>query len=158
MTPPPAAPPPDTIPATDAATAGTAAIPDPAAPPIRIDKWLWHARFFKTRSLASKLCAGGSLRVDGDPIAKAHFQVRPGHVLTFPQGPHIRVVRVLAPGTRRGPAPEARLLYEDLAPPPRQRDPAEQAAAVAPGRRDQGSGRPTKTERRALDKLRGDGD
>lgn len=79
---------------------------------LRLDKWLWHARFFKSRALASKQCAKGRVRVDGAVVRKAHFAVRPGHVLTFPQGGTIRVVRILALGTRRGPAPEARELYE----------------------------------------------
>ena len=120
---------------------------------LRVDKWLWHARFFKSRSLAARLCTAGKLRVDGQSINKAHFQVRPGMVLTFPQGPHIRVVRIAAIGLRRGPAPEARGLYEDLAPPPpRQAPPKREPAA---GQRDPGSGRPTKAERRAIERLRG---
>jgi ribosome-associated heat shock protein Hsp15 len=121
---------------------------------VRIDKWLWFARFLKSRSLATALIGSGRLRVNGQPMAKAHYAVKVGDVLTFPLGPHIRVVKVLAPGTRRGPAPEARLLYEDLEPPPERiarRD--EAALAGQPPRRDPGSGRPTKRERRALDHL-----
>ncbi len=83
---------------------------------IRLDKWLWQARIFKTRGLAAKLCLAGRLRIDGARIEKAHFAVRVGQVLTFPQSRRIRVVRVVALGTRRGPAPEAAGLYEDLAP------------------------------------------
>ena len=85
---------------------------------LRLDKWLWHARFCRTRTLATKLAAAGSVRIAGSAIFKAHYAVRPGDVLTFPLGPHIRTVKVLALGLRRGGAPEARLLYEDLAPPP----------------------------------------
>ncbi|MDA0651711.1 MAG: RNA-binding S4 domain-containing protein [Proteobacteria bacterium] len=81
---------------------------------LRMDKWLWHARFFKTRALASRLCTAGRVRVDGVKIGKAHFAVRPGQVLTFPQGRRIRVVRVIALGDRRGSAKEASLLYEDM--------------------------------------------
>ena len=81
---------------------------------IRLDKWLWQARFFKSRALASRLCAAGRVRIDGVKVEKAHFAVRPGQVLTFPQGRRIRVVRVLALGTRRGPAKEAARLFEDL--------------------------------------------
>jgi ribosome-associated heat shock protein Hsp15 len=81
---------------------------------LRMDKWLWQARFFKTRALASKICTAGRVRVNGVKISKAHFGVRPGQVLTFPQGRRIRVVRVIALGDRRGPAKEASLLYEDL--------------------------------------------
>ncbi len=84
---------------------------------LRLDKWLWFARFFKSRSAAAALCEAGRVRLSGRVITKAHQPVRPGDVLTFPQGHAIRVVRVTGLGLRRGPAPEARLLYEDLAPP-----------------------------------------
>jgi ribosome-associated heat shock protein Hsp15 len=82
---------------------------------IRIDKWLWQARFFKTRSLASEMVAAGHLRVNGDKTAKPGRAVGHGDVLTFRQAGVIRVIRILACGTRRGPAPEARGLYDDLA-------------------------------------------
>lgn len=125
----------------------------------RIDKWLWFARFLKSRSLATTLAASGKLRVNGTVIAKAHQQVKAGDVLTFPLGPHIRVIKVLAPGSRRGPAPEARTLYEDLQPPPaRQASAKRDETAGEPPQRDAGAGRPTKRERRALDKLMDDGD
>ena len=83
---------------------------------LRIDKWLWYARFFKSRSLASQVCAAGKVRVNKIRVLKAHATVRTGDVLTFPQAKLIRVVKILALGHRRGPAPEARLLYKDLAP------------------------------------------
>jgi len=120
----------------------------PAASGQRLDKWLWHARFFKTRSLATRVCNAGRLRIGGEIVAKAHHTVRPGDVLTFPQGRHVRVVRVCALAERRGPASEAQALYEDLKPPsPESRLPM--PATCPPG-----GGRPTKRERRALDKLR----
>ncbi|MBP0484192.1 RNA-binding S4 domain-containing protein [Sagittula salina] len=123
--------------------------PTPSAPgpaKIRIDKWLWHARFFKTRSLAAKVVSGG-IRVNGTPVAKPAFCVAPGDVVTFAQGRDVRVIRVTAPGERRGPAAEARLLYDDLEPPaPRERDPS---APVV-----EGGGRPTKKDRRAYEKSR----
>lgn len=81
---------------------------------LRLDKYLWHARFFKSRSQASAFILSGRLRLGGAVISKAHQPVRVGDVLTFPLGPRIRVVRVLALGTRRGPPAEARLLYEEL--------------------------------------------
>ena len=81
---------------------------------IRLDKWLWHARFFKSRSLANKICGSGRVRVDGAVIEKAHFGARVGQVVTFPQARRIWVVKILRLGRRRGPAPEAQLLYEDL--------------------------------------------
>lgn len=122
---------------------------------VRLDKWLWYARFFKTRSLATKLVASGKLRVNREHNSKAHYSVKAGDVLTFPQGHEIRVVRVLALGERRGPASEARLLYEDLAPPAlRPKAAAETGRPAAVAVREPGSGRPTKADRRAIDKLR----
>jgi ribosome-associated heat shock protein Hsp15 len=81
----------------------------------RLDKWLWCARFFKSRSLAAKACHDGRVRVSGQEAAKAHYSLKVGDVLTFPLGPNIRVVRVMALAMRRGPPAEARGLYEDLA-------------------------------------------
>jgi ribosome-associated heat shock protein Hsp15 len=81
---------------------------------LRIDKWLWHARFYKSRTLAAAACSSGRIRINGVPIAKSHRQLKPGDVLTFPHGSHIRIIRVLALGSRRGPAAEARLLYQEL--------------------------------------------
>jgi ribosome-associated heat shock protein Hsp15 len=123
-------------------------------PTLRIDKWLWFARFFKSRTLATKACGGGRLRVNGELIGKAHQMVKAGDVLTFPQGHDIRVVRVLALGTHRGPAPEARALYDDLEPPVARPRAAENGALFA--MREPGSGRPTKSERRATDRLKGE--
>ncbi len=84
---------------------------------LRLDKWLWQARFFKTRGLAAALVAKGRVRVNGQPAARASRGVGPGDVLTCPRAGLIRVVRVLALGERRGPASEARGLYDDLDPP-----------------------------------------
>lgn len=115
----------------------------------RVDQWLWHARFFKTRTLAANLCAGGRVRINRVVVSKPHTAVKPGDVLTFPQGPHIRVVRVVALAARRGPASEAQALYQDLTPPT-----AEKPGAAAP--RERGAGRPTKAERRAITRLKGE--
>lgn len=120
---------------------------------LRLDKWLWYARFFKSRTLATRLCASGRLRVNGAIVKKAHYVLKPGDVLTFPKGPHIRVIRVEALGMRRGPATEARALYEDLDPPQRH-EPGEFVATTKVAPREPGSGRPTKVQRRATDKLR----
>lgn len=84
---------------------------------LRLDKWLWYARFVKTRSLATKLAASGAVRLGGTPVGKASQTVKVGDVLTFPLGPYIRVIRIKALAARRGPAPEAQALYEDLEPP-----------------------------------------
>ncbi|WP_323038305.1 RNA-binding S4 domain-containing protein [Gemmobacter sp.] len=81
---------------------------------VRLDKWLWQARFFKSRSLSAAQVEDGRVRVNGQPVSKSATTVRPGDVLTFAQGGRIRVVRVLATALRRGPAAEAQLLYDDL--------------------------------------------
>lgn len=120
-------------------------------PSLRIDKWLWNARFYKSRTLAAKVCASKPVRLNSVLIAKAHTVLRLGDVLTFPKGDHIRVIKVLALGHRRGPAMEAQTLYEDLSPPvltPKKQRP------LSPASRPPGSGRPTKAERRATDRLR----
>ena len=83
---------------------------------IRVDKWLWYARLFKSRSKATRLCREGRIRVNGRVIRKADYRVAPGSVLTVPTAREIRVVRVLAVGTRRGPPDEARRLYETIPP------------------------------------------
>jgi ribosome-associated heat shock protein Hsp15 len=83
----------------------------------RLDKWLWHARFYKSRTLATGACCAGRIRVNGERVLKAHHPIKSGDVLTFPLGPHIRIVRVLGIAARRSSPAEARLLYEDLAPP-----------------------------------------
>jgi ribosome-associated heat shock protein Hsp15 len=81
---------------------------------LRLDKWLWQARFVKSRGVAAKWIEGRKVRINRTLITKTHYRVRPGDVLTFPQGPRIRVVRILAIGGRRGPASEAQTLYEEL--------------------------------------------
>ena len=118
---------------------------------IRIDKWLWHARFFKSRTLAAKSVGSGQVRVNRRIVTKPNHAVQPGDVLTFSLGPHIRVIEISALGERRGPASEAQRLYTDLDP-PRRRDPSAENAAA--GAREPGSGRPTKRDRRALDRLK----
>ncbi|MEE9545038.1 MAG: RNA-binding S4 domain-containing protein [Rhodospirillales bacterium] len=126
----------------------------PSAGTVRLDKWLWYARFFKSRSLATKLSAEGRIRVNGTRTVKAHHALKVGDVLTFSKGPHIRVVEVRALGVRRGPAAEAKTLYADLEPPwPKNRD--EGAGRAAAAIRSPGAGRPTKAERRATDRLKG---
>lgn len=99
--------------------AGPGAKPVVGAPPkLRLDKWLWQARFLKSRSLAAEFIEDGHCRVNGNPVSKPGFSIAVGDVLTFPQGKEIRLIRILALGLRRGPAPEARELYLDLAPKP----------------------------------------
>ena len=81
---------------------------------IRIDKWLWHARFHKTRSLAQAAAVKGHIRLNGRRVEKASAEVRIGDTLTVPRGNQVVVVRVLGCGIRRGPATEAQALYEIL--------------------------------------------
>ena len=83
---------------------------------IRLDKWLWQARFFKTRTLAARVVGDGRVRVNGERTEKPAVALQVGDVLTFPQGRQVRVVAVLAFGERRGPAAEAAGLYEDRTP------------------------------------------
>lgn len=80
---------------------------------MRLDKWLWCARFYKTRTSAAELCANGRIRVNGQVTTKAHYAVKPGDKLTLPQGTRVRVVEVLAHAERRGPASEAEALYAE---------------------------------------------
>ena len=111
---------------------------------LRLDKWLWYARFFKTRGLASKTVAAGHVRINGEKAAKPAQGVGPGDVLTFPQARRIRVIRVIALGSRRGPAAEAQALYDDVTPP-------EERETEAPPR---AGARPTKRDRRAMEAFR----
>lgn len=128
--------------------------------PQRIDKWLWYARIVKTRTLATTLVQSGKVRLNRNRIEKASQPVRPGDVVTITAHHKVLVLKVLLPGTRRGPAIEAQTLYEDMTPDsakagprgpgPRSRDAAEGAIAE----RDAGTGRPTKRDRRVLDRWR----
>jgi len=116
---------------------------------IRLDKWLWQARFFKSRSLAAGVVSAGKVRVDGTPATKPARAVGPGDVLTFPKETDVKVVKILACGLRRGPAPEAQALYEDMSPEP---------VRSSKNPRFEGKGRPTKKDRRDMKShLRDDG-
>lgn len=85
---------------------------------LRIDKWLWFARLFKTRSLAATQVALGEIRVNGTAVTKGATLLRPGDQVIFPAGKRMRRVTVLNLGVRRGPAPEAQALYREEEPPP----------------------------------------
>ncbi len=117
---------------------------------IRVDKWLWAARVFKTRSLASTACDGGKVDLN-DESAKPAKRVRAGDFIkvTLPRGRR-RILRVAAVGDRRGSAEAARVLYEDLTPPE-----SPHARQARPSSREPGAGRPTKRERRDIERLRG---
>ena len=114
----------------------------------RIDKWLFFARIVKSRTLAAKLAQSGRVRVNSAKIDQASRQISAGDVLTITLDRRIRVLKVVRPGQRRGPSREAVELYEDLSPPSRPEAPTLGTA------RSPGSGRPTKRQRRQLDKWR----
>ncbi len=123
-------------------------------PSRRLDQWLWFARFFKSRSLATKVCGSGKVRLNTKRVGKPGQPVRAGDVLMFAQARRVRVIQIEDIGTRRGPAAEAALLYTDLAPPAaKAKAPAPTDGSAAP-RREAGAGRPTKAERRALERIR----
>ena len=84
-------------------------------PAQRLDKWLWHARFFKTRALSAKMVVAGKIRINTARVRKPATPVRIGDGLTIVQGQDVRTVRVTGLGERRGTATEARELYDDLA-------------------------------------------
>lgn len=123
-----------------------------AAGSQRIDKWLFFTRVVKSRSLAQKLVLAGSVRINSEKIDQPAALVKPGDGVTIKLDRRVLVYRVLLPGVRRGPAEEARTLYEDLTPAPAAR--ADQP--VVPAQREPGSGRPTKRERRAIDRWTSD--
>ncbi|MCA9706941.1 MAG: RNA-binding S4 domain-containing protein [Myxococcales bacterium] len=122
-------------------------MPEPSE--VRIDKWLWAARCFKTRSMASAACVAGHVKVDGASV-KAAKTVRVGDRIEVRTPGGLRVLEVAGLGERRGPASVARTLYIDHtpAPPPKEEQPDL-------GTRDRGAGRPSKRDIRELRKLRG---
>ena len=120
----------------------------------RIDKWLFFSRAVKSRSLAAKLVVAGRVRINSDKAAQASDLVKPGDVLTITLERRIFVWKVLNAGARRGPAEEARTLYEDISPPPAPK--GEAPPDAIPVLREAGSGRPTKKERRQTDRLLGE--
>jgi ribosome-associated heat shock protein Hsp15 len=115
----------------------------------RVDRWLWNARVVRTRVLAARLAASGHVRVNGQRIDAPGRALRIGDVLTIALSARVKVLRVLAFAERRGGAEQAKQLYDDLSPPP-----APAPSLPASPRRDPGAGRPTKRERRALERLR----
>jgi ribosome-associated heat shock protein Hsp15 len=120
---------------------------------LRIDKWLWAARFFKTRALAAQAVTGGKVKVNGERV-KAARAVRLGDALSIHIGPYEYLVRVLALSARRGPAPQAALLYEESEPSKAARQ--QLAARLSAERRYATSvtGRPTKKQRRQVIQLK----
>jgi ribosome-associated heat shock protein Hsp15 len=114
----------------------------------RIDKWLWHARVVRTRSSAAALVTEGHVRLNGERVSASSRPVRAGDVVTVALDRVVRILKVIGFAERRGDADAARLLCEDITPisPPRETE-------ASPAGRDPGTGRPTKQERRAIDRL-----
>ena len=136
----------------------------------RLDKWLWYTRVIKSRTQAAGLVTDGKVRVNRARVDKPGTTVKPGDVVTVTVRGAVRVLKVMAPGVRRGPPAEAQGLYEDVGPsvPAAGHGPgraeaggaAGQGAGQGPdqgpyGERAPGSGRPTKRERRQLTRLTG---
>lgn len=126
----------------------------PSVPTQRLDRWLWCARFFKTRTMASKFVGDGHVRVTRKDktvrAGKPSFPIREGDTLVFTRGERLRIIKVLARAARRGPPSEAQTLYADESPPPAPKE----EKPLRPFERGKGAGRPTKKDRRALDALK----
>jgi ribosome-associated heat shock protein Hsp15 len=119
----------------------------PGSPTQRLDRWLWHARMFRTRSLAARFAVSGKIRVNATRVSKASHPVEPGDVLTFPLAGRVRVLQIMALAERRGPHARAVGLYADLG----GDGPAPGEGGVAAcAARPPGAGRPTKLERRRI--------
>lgn len=123
----------------------------------RLDKWLWCARLAKTRTQAAALVSGGKIRVNRIKTDKPAHAVKVGDVITASLGPRVRVLAVKAIGDRRGSADVARLLFDDLTAPIESAAASDAARTVLPPaeRREAGAGRPTKRDRRLIDRLKG---
>ena len=119
---------------------------------IRIDKWLWAARFFKTRSLATDAVSGGKVRLNEAPT-KPSRDVKPGDRLEISNGDTRLQVVVQALSDTRGPAPEARLLYEETAASIAEREAEQQRRQLALEPAAEIHGRPTKRDRRQIDRF-----
>lgn len=119
----------------------------------RVDKWLWAARFFKTRSLAAQAVSGGKVEVDGTRVKPAR-RIRTGERLTIRRGVMQWVVVVQGLNRERRPAREAALLYEETPESRAARSSEEERRRQAQARRERGLGRPTKRERRELDRIK----
>jgi len=118
----------------------------------RIDKWLWHARVVRTRAAAAALAAGGHVRVNGQRVDAPSRAVRPGDVVTVALDRSVRVLEVVGFAQRRGSAADARAVYADV------ELAATRAPEAPPGLREPGTGRPTKRDRRAIDRFRDEDD
>lgn len=124
--------------------------PQPDGGLQRLDKWLWFARVLKSRTLAATAVSEGKVRVNKVRAAKPAQMIKPGDVLTIALREKVLILKMVLPGVRRGPPPEARTLYEDLtaSSPPRQ-------AVSGYAQRQPGARRPSKRDRRLINELKG---
>jgi ribosome-associated heat shock protein Hsp15 len=129
----------------------------------RLDKWLWCARVAKTRTQAAALVSSGKVRINRVKTDKPAHGVKIGDVITASVGPRVRVLAVKAIGERRGSADVARTLFEDLTAPASHGEGAkanaeanENGRDAGGGARQPGAGRPTKRDRRLIDRLKGE--
>lgn len=119
----------------------------------RVDKWLWHARVVKSRTLAATLVTEGKVRLNGCKVDKPSTTVRVGDVVTTLLRQQVRILKVSGFAAKRGSAVIAATLFDDLSPPPVPADPTSAANNPA-AKREPGSGRPTKRERREIDRFK----
>lgn len=131
---------------------------DSGAESQRLDVWLCNARFLKSRTLAQSLIADGKVRLNRERITKPSQLVKAGDVVTLSLGPRVRVIEIKAFAARRGPALQAAALYAELTPKPTSISNAAEQTKPRQAVRDSGSGRPTKRDRRRIDRLTGDRD
>jgi ribosome-associated heat shock protein Hsp15 len=116
---------------------------------VRLDKWLWAARFFKTRTLANQAIAGGKVHVGGQRCKPSHA-VRPGETLRIQRGPDEYLITVKALSDRRGPASMAAMLYDETAESLRRREALREQRRLERSPFPQPAGRPTKQDRRRI--------
>ena len=117
---------------------------------IRLDTWLWYARFYKSRSLSSKVILSGKVRVNSNKIIKPASKVKINDVLTINHVNTVRIIQIESIGSRRGPASEAQALYNDLSP---DVTAASKSKDVSEKSKKDTNKRPTKKDRRLLDKI-----
>ena len=120
----------------------------------RVDKWLWAIRIYKTRTMAKDACSAGRVRVN-DTVAKPATKVGAGDVVEAHRRDRTVIYRIITPIERRVSARIAATHIEDLSPPPPERPVVTGSKQAAAGLREDGTGRPTKRDRRRIDRLRG---
>jgi ribosome-associated heat shock protein Hsp15 len=125
----------------------------PKADAVRLDRWLWAARFFKTRSLAAQAIGGGKVQVNGHRVKRAK-SVHVGDEIRVRKGPFEQCVIVRDLSQRRGPAKEAQALYEETAESSLKRDTLARQIKSIPKPTFRMKGRPTKKERREIDRFK----